>query len=310
MTDPLRRRPPERTLRWAIESIGPESRLTSLRRLTPGGWHANHAVTIVDRSGAAHRLVLRRWARPEWAEEDPEFTAEREAAMLDMLSGTPVPAPQLIAADTEGVECDVPTLLLERLDGGPPGLPGDMSGFLAQLVEALTTIHTVDGGARDTIGGFRTFYDLGSLDPPAWSERPALWERALHTARAEPPPEPRCFIHRDYHPENTLWWRGRLTGVVDWTSACWGPPGIDVGHMRWNLAVTYGVDAAEEFLRLSRATAGGLDDQRYWDAVAVADVLPEITPDKWSAFDLARFDRYMESILRGKARGESVHARR
>jgi aminoglycoside phosphotransferase (APT) family kinase protein len=91
--------------------------------------------------------------------------------------------------------------------------------------------------------------------------------------------------------------RGRLTGVVDWTSACWGPPGIEVGHMRWNLAVTYGVDAADEFLRVHRTLAGRLVDQRYWDAVALADVLPEIGPDKWPAFDLARFDRYMESVL-------------
>jgi aminoglycoside phosphotransferase (APT) family kinase protein len=271
--------------------------LTSVRRLTAGGWHANHAITIVDRSGAEHRLVLRRWARPEWAEEDPEFTAEREAAVLDLLSGTAVPAPRVIAADTEGVECDVPTLLLERLDGGPPGLPGDMSAFLAQLADALTTIHAVDGGARDRIGGFRTFYDLPAVEPPKWSERPALWERALQIARAEPPQGARCFIHRDYHAENTLWSRGRLTGVVDWTSACWGPPGIDVGHTRWNIAVTYGIDAAEEFLRLHSASAGRRDDQPYWDAVALADVLPEITPEKWSAFDLARFDLYLESVL-------------
>jgi aminoglycoside phosphotransferase (APT) family kinase protein len=297
MTDPVRRRPPERTLRWALESIGPGSWLTSLRRLTAGGWHANHAITIVDGSGAEHRLVLRRWARPEWADEDPDFTAEREAAMLDLLSGSPIPAPRLIAADTEGVECDVPTLLLDRLDGGPPGLPDDMSAFLAQLAEALTTIHAVDGGARDRIAGFRTFYDPRSLEPPAWSERPAVWERALEIARAEPPQGPRCFIHRDYHPENTLWSRGRLTGIVDWTSACWGPPALDLGHMRWNLAVTYGVDAAAEFLRLHRTLAGRLDDRRYWDAVALVDVLPEIDPEKWTAFDLARFDTYLESVL-------------
>jgi hypothetical protein len=32
---------------------------------------ANHALTVVDRAGEAHRLVLRRWARPEWIVEDP-----------------------------------------------------------------------------------------------------------------------------------------------------------------------------------------------------------------------------------------------
>ena len=28
---------------------------------------------------------------------------------------------------------------------------------------------------------------------------------------------------------NLLWSRERLTGVVDWSEACIGPPGVDVG---------------------------------------------------------------------------------
>ena len=65
MSDPLRRRPPESTLRWAAEAIGPGSRIGALRRLTHGGWHANHALSVIDAGGTTHRLVLRRWARPE-----------------------------------------------------------------------------------------------------------------------------------------------------------------------------------------------------------------------------------------------------
>jgi hypothetical protein len=95
MTDPLRRRPPERTLRWASESIGRGSRIASLRRLTEGGWHANHALIVIDRRGRAHRLVLRRWARPGWAADDPDFTAAREAAVLDLLADSPAAAPRL-----------------------------------------------------------------------------------------------------------------------------------------------------------------------------------------------------------------------
>jgi aminoglycoside/choline kinase family phosphotransferase len=80
-----------------------------------------------------------------------------------------------------------------------------MSGFLSQLAEALTAIHGVGGGARDRIAGFRTFYDMRSLEPPKWSDRRALWEDALEIARAKPQQGPLCFIHRDYHPEDTLW---------------------------------------------------------------------------------------------------------
>lgn len=59
-------------------SLGRGSRVVAVRLLGTGGWHANHAVTVVDRRGATRRLVLRRWARPGWDLDDPDFTAARE----------------------------------------------------------------------------------------------------------------------------------------------------------------------------------------------------------------------------------------
>ena len=47
--------------------------------------------------------------------------------MLALLSDTPVPAPLVVAADPEAAFCDVPALVLTRLPGRAPGLPGDMT---------------------------------------------------------------------------------------------------------------------------------------------------------------------------------------
>jgi aminoglycoside phosphotransferase (APT) family kinase protein len=290
--DPLRARPPERALRWAAAAIGRGSRIASVRRLTAGGWHANHALTIVDRGGTAHRVVLRRWARPEWVVEDPEFTAAHEAAVLELLARTTIPVPRVVAADPDGAASGVPALLITRLPGRPPGLPRDMAAFLEQLARALPAIHAVDRG--EELPPYRRYYGLGSRTPPAWSRRPELWQRALELAREDPPSGLRCFIHRDYHPENTLWSRGRLTGIVDWTSACWGPPAVDTGHMRWNLAVTYGLDAADEFLRL---VPERFEDQPYWDLVTVLDLGTGLDPRQWPRFDLERFERYVGGVL-------------
>jgi hypothetical protein len=148
MSEELRRRPPERTLRWVTDSIGAGSRIASMRRLTEGGWHANHALTVVDGHGRPHRLVLRRWARPEWELEDPDFTAEREALVLELLSGSSLPTPPLVAADPEAAACDVPTLLVGRLLGRPPGLPRDMGSFLSGLAQAFDEIHAVRRSVR------------------------------------------------------------------------------------------------------------------------------------------------------------------
>ena len=100
--------------------MGPGSRIQVVRRLPLGGWHLNHALTVVDRHGWVHRLVLRRWARPGWDSDDPDYTAAREMTILELLHSTPVPAPVLIGADLVGDECEVPTLLLTRLPGHPP----------------------------------------------------------------------------------------------------------------------------------------------------------------------------------------------
>jgi aminoglycoside phosphotransferase (APT) family kinase protein len=297
-SDPIRRRPPEPTLHWVTRSVGAGSRIVSIRRFTDGGWHANHALTVADRAGKAHRLVLRRWARPEWIVEDPDFTAEREAGVLELISGTPVPAPKLVAADPDGEACDVPTLLISRLPGRPPGLPRDMGAFLAHLARAVTEIHAASDRLRERVPDYRNYHDHRSAAAPRWSHCPKLWERALELARTQPPPGPRCFIHRDYHPENTLWSRGRLTGVVDWTSASWGPAAVDVAHMRWNLALTYGLDAADEFLRLYRSfTSEARPDQRYWDVVTVLDLVCDLNPNDWPTFDVTRLERYLERVL-------------
>jgi len=298
MKDLLRLRPPEQTLRWASESVGRGSRIVSIRRLPKGGWHANHALTVVDGRGTTHRLVLRRWARPDWALEDPDFTAAREATVLDLLAASPVPAPRVVAADPEAATCDVPTLLLTRLPGRPPALPADMGAFLAQLAEALPAIHAVDGQARALIPGYRYYHNLRCMTAPSWSRQPKLWERALESASTEPPPGRHCLIHRDYHPENTLWSRGRLVGIVDWTSASWGPPPVDTAHMRWNLALTYGLDAADEFLRLHRSLVSeSPSDQHHWDVVTVLDLAYDLDPNDWPPFDLARLERYLETVL-------------
>jgi aminoglycoside phosphotransferase (APT) family kinase protein len=270
----LRRRPPAAALGWAAAPFGPGSRVVAVRPL-PSSWLANHAVDVADAAGAVHRLVLRRWARPGWADEDPDFTAAREAAILELLATTPVPAPALVAADPDAAACDVPALLLARLPGVPPDLAGDPARLVAGLAAALPPIHAVPGPGPAP--PYHRFYEPDRLVPPAWSDRPALWERAFAVAAGLPPDGRACFIHRDYHPGNTLWSGGRLTGVVDWVGGSWGPPSVDLGHMRVNLAADLGLSVADRFLAAHRALTG-FDHHPYWDLVSAADVAPEMEP--------------------------------
>src|SRR5687768_1170009 len=55
-----------------------------------------------------------------------------------------------------------------------------------------------------------------------------------------------------------------------------GPVAVDVGHMGWNLAVDYGPDAADAFLRLYRSlVSNAADDQDYRNTVTLLDFAGE-----------------------------------
>jgi aminoglycoside phosphotransferase (APT) family kinase protein len=272
----LRRRPPAAALRWAAAPFGRGSRVVAVRPL-PSGWLANHAVDVVDLAGVTHRLVLRRWARPGWDVEDPDFTAAREAAVLGLLAPTTVPAPGLVAADPDAAACDVPALLLTRLPGGPPDLLADPAGVLDGLAAALPAIHAVAVPAGGPVPAYRRFHEPDRLVPPSWSARPGLWTRAFAVAAGPPPAAGPCLIHRDYHPGNTLWADGRLVGVVDWVGGSWGPPSVDLGHMRVNLVMDLGLGPADRFLAAHRALTG-FEHHPFWDVASAVDLVPELEP--------------------------------
>jgi aminoglycoside phosphotransferase (APT) family kinase protein len=278
----LRRRPPAAALAWAAAAFGPGSRVVSVRPLS-SAWLANHALEVADAAGALHRVVLRRWARPGWDEEDPDFTAAREAAILELLAPTPVPAPAVVAADPEAAVCDVPALLLTLLPGGPPDLRGDPGPLVEGLAAALPPIHAVAVPEPRAVPDYHRFYEPDRLVPPPWSARPGLWRRAFEVAAGPPPDGHGRFIHRDYHPANTLWTGGRLTGVVDWIGGSWGPPSVDLGHMRVNLAADRGLEVADRFGAAHRALTG-FDHHPWWDVACAVDVAPE-APAAWGGVE-------------------------
>jgi aminoglycoside phosphotransferase (APT) family kinase protein len=223
---------PDQAVSWVTGMIGAGSRIAWTRRLRRGSWHVNHAMNVIDSRGRTHRVVLRRWARPGWEDDDPDYTVEREVRVLGLLRPAPVPAPEVIAADPAGAQC-VPAILLTRLPGHSPG-PADITGenSCRQLAEALTQIHQAGRTAGRQLGTYRLYYDRAAAAPARWMLATSVWQAAAAAVRQPPPGTTMTLIHRDYHPENTLWSRGRLTGIVDWTQASWGPPGLDLGHMR------------------------------------------------------------------------------
>ncbi len=258
------------------------------------------AVDAVDLEGpgsATCRLVLRRWVRPGWEQDEPGATPAREAAVLGALATTDVPAPRLVAVDTDGTAAGVPALLMSHLVGRRPSLVDEARpSSIAEMADALARIHAVGAPLLALVEPFRPYYELAQARVPPSSARPFLWRAALAVAADGPVLAAERFLHRDYHPGNTIWRKSGLAGVVDWASASRGPVAVDLAHWRANLGSRHGVGVADRVLSAYRAATGAVpDDQPWWDLRVLLDFLD--VPAAVKGAELECLEVYLAALL-------------
>ncbi len=91
-----------------------------------------------------------------------------------------------------------------------------------------------------------------------------MWAAARNLIATKPPKSELVRTHGDYQHFNVLWSRGRLSGLVDWSSSRVAPADLDVGHCRLNLAVLFSPHVAEDFRRAYESEAGRRVEP-WWD---------------------------------------------
>lgn len=229
---------------WVRRVTGSE--VVRVARL-PGA--SSTAVHRVDLSDGA-RVVLRRYVWPGFLIAEPDAPA-REAEVLQFVAAGGLPGPTLIAADPTGADVGdgIPLLLMSRLPGRAVAVPD-----LSRLAEVAASIHSINA---DPLGHeYFCWYEDQMTTPPPSATQPRMWERAIELWRTQMPSYRPAFIHRDFHPGNVLWSRGRSTGVVDWANACRGPIGCDLAHCRNNLRTLANPRVADEFVATYAAVTG------------------------------------------------------
>lgn len=246
---------------WAERALGRGSRVAAWRRMTGGIVSAVHRLTV-ERGRHRYFVVLRQYER---AAGGYGGLVEREASVLRRAHAAGLAAPELVASSAHGEDtAGHPSILMTRLRGHLLLTPEDSESWLGQIAAAAARIHDAPVAAP----AFESWIDVARLVPPASSANPALWQAAIHVLQQHGGSTDTRFVHRDFQHFNLLWARGQLTGVVDWGMASTGPPDIDVGHCRLNLAVLFGADWAERF-RLAYEAETGRKVDPWWDLHAL-----------------------------------------
>jgi len=247
--------------------MGSSARVVGWRRLTGGITSSVHRLTV-EHHGRREVVVLRRWAPDSAHGRDVVAAVVAETATLTALERSDLPAPRLIGSTTDAAHAG-PAVLMTRVPGHVQLMPADREHWLRQLAHTLMRIHALEIDARP----FESWLDPGRLSPPPDAPRPDTWREAIAVVAEHRRPTHTCFLHRDYQHFNVLWSRERLTGVIDWVEASIGPPDLDVGHCRLNLAVLFSADVADRFRQLYEAEAGRKVDP-WWDLHALLSFGP------------------------------------
>jgi aminoglycoside phosphotransferase (APT) family kinase protein len=219
----------------------------------------------IDRGGEQSQAVLR-VGEPHRREQ-----LATETAALAFAEEHQLAAPRLLGVDLDEKVAGRPVLLTTVLAGSSRIPATAPPGRLRALGAAAARVHAVAAAPRAGLPLRRR--PLEDVDFAA-ARRASGSTRLLDAAeeRVDQLPVPQgvsVFVHGDLWQGNTLWRGKALVGMVDWDAAGVGHPGIDLGTLRLDAAILFGLPAAEEVLDGWQRQAGQpADAMAYWDLVA------------------------------------------
>jgi aminoglycoside phosphotransferase (APT) family kinase protein len=262
--------PTDETLSWVIATAAAGSAVIKLVGLRDG---ASPWLISLSEPGAC-AVVLR------LGTEADHPGLETEVAALKWAAAHGLPTPRLLGTDLGGEVSPGSLAVLTTALSGTSHLSGEPPrARLKALGEALALIHRVPPPSSPALP-IRTspigVFDFAALRQSA-PARPLLQQAEEEIAGLARPERIEVFVHGDFWHGNTLWDGDALSGVVDWDCAGVGQPGVDLGSLRCDAALSAGPRAADDALSgYERATGHSADDVAYWDIVAGLATPPTI----------------------------------
>jgi aminoglycoside phosphotransferase (APT) family kinase protein len=247
-------------LQWVADVMGEQP--VEVRGLRDGGspWR----LQLRERA-----LVLRVGAR-----------GDSEAMRVEQLGQELVAArgfavPQIIASD---VDHDPPLLLMTAVRGASTIPMHRPTERLRTLGAACARLHAITVAAEDGLprrGRPIAGVDFATLRAQQPSQ--PLLVRAEQVVRDYVPHGADGLVHGDFWQGNTVWDGDDLVAIIDWDCVGVGQAGVDLGSLRCDAAVCFGLPAAADPLAGWQTEAGrDADDVAYWDAVAALSTPPDM----------------------------------
>lgn len=257
--------PPAPALRWATEVIAPGAKLIAVKGLREG---ANPWLLRLELAGKTSEAVLRLGEPSDLGLHERFMT---EVAALQLAERHGLAAARLIATDLDGNMAGMMAVLTTALPGSSK-IPRLVSAArLRALGAASAALHSVRLSPRSNLPArTRSISDVDfATQRQSKGTTELLTKAEVRLSGIAMPIDQTVFVHGDLWQGNTLWSGDLFTGMVDWDCAGAGPPGIDVGSLRCDTALLYGLPAAIEILTGWQEAAGReADDVAYWDVVA------------------------------------------
>ncbi|WP_406003415.1 phosphotransferase family protein [Streptomyces sp. NBC_00829] len=259
------------TLAWVSRHLEVGERIVGTEALHGGITAEMRRLTIGRHDGSTRDLVLRSFVDPFYVGHAEDWL-NREAGALSLLTGTGVPAPGLVAVDPTAAHCEYPSLLMTYLAGRMVLDDEGLETRVPLLARQLVAIHALRPAERPQ--DYVALTTADTVVTPKGADA-AAWAAAIDVIRRPAPPYEGRFLHRDFQPGNVLFdvpppapAGARITGVVDWAAASWGPADLDVAHCSTNLALlhgpAWGLRFAEAYEEAGGVLAAAASERLYW----------------------------------------------
>ncbi|MFC4244436.1 aminoglycoside phosphotransferase family protein [Gryllotalpicola reticulitermitis] len=283
-------------LMWALQIAGGDA-IAEITGLRAGG--SPFLLRWVGDDGTG-RVVLR---IDDATEAGGEAVAESVMPIADRQG---VPVPNVLGSR---IDDEVSLLLTEWIDGTRAQPVEADPARLESLGAMAAVIFRADPGEAQLPHISRPMQGADFAAMRASGTHPLL-ERAAERIAGYEPDDRIGLVHGDLWVGSTMWRDDRIVAVTDWDSAGLGPAGIDLGSLRLDAALGYGLEASDHVLHGWEAEAAReAESVAYWDVVAALCTPPDLgsfagaritgteRPDLDRQTLVARRDAFLEDAL-------------